>query len=76
MDPFKRPGDRMVAIANVAVPVLVDRAGGSVTITTEEFDELRSRFGGAVGVKAVEIEPGTYRLELTSIDSRPEPLLD
>jgi hypothetical protein len=35
-----------VAIANNALPVLLDRAGGSVTITQREFDELASRYGG------------------------------
>lgn len=35
-----------VKVANNALPVLIGRAGGSVTITRAEFDEIASRYGG------------------------------
>lgn len=34
-------------IANNAVPVLIGRAGGSVTITQREFEDVVARYGGA-----------------------------
>jgi hypothetical protein len=46
-DPFRRR-DRMVAIANAAVPVLVDRLGGTVTVSELELAALGDRYGGAV----------------------------
>ena len=49
-DPFKRPGERLSVIANFALPILLDRAGGEATVSVEEFTALRERFGGAVGV--------------------------
>ena len=36
-----------VMVANNALPVLIGRAGGSVTITNEEFNEVVSRYGGS-----------------------------
>jgi hypothetical protein len=71
-DPFERPGDRMVKVANVALPVLVDRLGGTVTVTAAELVALGERHGGAVGVKVDELEPGRYRLTLVPVAPRPE----
>ncbi len=70
-DPFKRR-DPMVAMAHAALPVLVDRLGGTVTVSEVELAELSDRYGGAVGVKATEVEPGTYRLTLVAAKPKPD----
>jgi len=69
-DPFTRR-DPMVAMAHAAMPILVDRLGGSVTVSQVELAELSERYGGAVAVKAEQIGAGEYRLTL--IAARPKP---
>ena len=44
-DPQELAKNRVKA-ANNALPVLVARAGGSVTITRQEFEEIAARYGG------------------------------
>lgn len=58
-------------IASSALPILISRAGGTVTITQSEFDEIANRYGGwsnmAVHTEKLSgpgIEPNTYRLTL------------
>ncbi len=34
-------------IANNVLPVLLDRAGGSVTVTRADFEAVAARYGGA-----------------------------
>lgn len=70
-DPFKR-NDPMVAIANAAVPVLLDRLGGTVTVSALELADLSDRYGGAVAVKAETLEKGVYRLTLVPAKPKPD----
>jgi hypothetical protein len=65
-DPFKPKRDPMVAIAHAAMPILVDRLGGSVTVSEIELAELSEKYGGAVAVSAKEEGQGVYRLTLVS----------
>ena len=65
-DPFEPTADPMVIIAHAAMPILVDRLGGTVTLSHGELAALSSRYGGAVAVAARQIEPGVYRLSLVS----------
>ena len=53
--------------ANNALPVLVARAGGTVTITRQEFEELAARYGGAARMTVLieQVDDGeTMRLTL------------
>ena len=53
-------------VANNAMPILVHRLGGEVTITQDDFDELARAYGGyenlAVSASLVD---GVLRLKLT-----------
>lgn len=63
---------RTVAANNV-LPVLVARAGGSVTITRQEFEELAARYGGASRMTVlVESVDGGDGLRLTLARKEPE----
>ncbi|MEA2677181.1 MAG: hypothetical protein QOJ81_1322 [Chloroflexota bacterium] len=69
MDPADVAKNKM-AIANNALPVLLDRAGGSITVTLREFEELAARYGGATNLTLVmekidSPEPG-FRVTLVS----------
>lgn len=66
-DPFKPKRDPMVTMANAVVPVLVDRLGGTVTVSEIELAALSERYGGAVGVKARQVELGVYQLSLVPV---------
>jgi hypothetical protein len=70
-DPFEQKGALMVAIAEVAVPVLPDKLGGTITVTEADLTSLGERLGGTPGVKAREVEPGIYRCELVTVQPRP-----
>jgi hypothetical protein len=71
-DPFKPKKDPMVEIAHAALPVLIDRLGGSATVSVVELAELSERHGGAVAVKAEKIGPGEYRLTLVAAKPKPD----
>lgn len=54
------------AVANNAMPVLVHRLGGEVTITQDDFDELGRAYGGSKNLAvAAELKDGALRLWLT-----------
>ncbi len=71
-DPFKGR-DPMLAIAHAAVPILVDRLGGTVVVSEIELAALSKRYGGSVGVSAVQEAPGSYRLTVVSVVGRSDP---
>lgn len=73
-DPFKPARSPMEKLADIALPVLVDRAGGSVEISGEELVALGERLGGRVGVQAEQLTPTRFRLRLVRIDG-PKPEL-
>lgn len=45
-NPFRTKASKMEALANIVLPVLLDRAGGTVTIRVDEAIELGERLGG------------------------------
>jgi len=56
-----------MVVANNVLPVLIARAGGSVTITEEEFDEVKALYGGSSKMTMVMEavgDPGTIRVTL------------
>ena len=72
-DPFERRQDPMILIANAALPVLLDRLGGSATITDEDFAALEAKYGGHMGVRATKDREGVIRLTLARYDRSAEP---
>ncbi len=55
-----------LTVANNAMPVLVHRLGGDVTITQQDFDELARAYGGYEDLAvAAELRDGVLRLWLT-----------
>lgn len=70
-DPFKPKPDQMVQIAHAAMPVLVDRLGGTVTVSQVELAELSEKYGGAVAVRVDKLDKGVYRLTL--VPAKPKP---
>jgi hypothetical protein len=49
------PKERQLAVARTALPALVARMGGEVTITEQELEELGRPFGGFANM-AVQVE--------------------
>jgi hypothetical protein len=72
-DPFERRQDPMVLIANAALPVLLDRLGGSATVTEQDVAALTAKYGGHMGVQAIKDREGVIRLTLARHDPPPEP---
>lgn len=66
-NPFEPKKDLMTLMAHAALPVLLDRAGGSATVSQADQVNLQERYGGPVGVAAEEVEPGVYRLTLVKV---------
>lgn len=71
-DPFKP--DAMAAVTQAGMAVLIDRLGGSVELSQADRDALAVKYGGAVGVKIDEIEPGRYRLSLVRVEATARPV--
>lgn len=67
MDPDPKQRALSDNVAQLALPVLVERLGGAVEITEAEYEALWERYGGRdrIGVKA-EYEGATLRLTLVS----------
>ena len=56
-----------------ALNVLVARAGGTVTITREEYEEVATRYGGTQAMSLIfETLPGTDTLRVTIYRSSPK----
>ena len=70
-DPFKTPKEPIVLIANAALPVLLDRLGGTATVSDIELAAIAERYGGSVGVKGEIVEEGVYRLTLVPTKAKP-----
>lgn len=58
--------------ARLALPVLVERLGGSVTISEDELEELGRRYGGTKNI-ALEIRYHGQALHLTLISAPQQP---
>lgn len=66
--------DLLAAIANAGMAVLIDRLGGSVVITQADRDAVARKYGGAVGVQVVQVEPGrAFRATLVAADPLARP---
>jgi hypothetical protein len=76
MDPEELARNKVKATNN-ALPVLIARAGGSVTITHREFEEVLARYGGSSQV-AIRMErldasdPQESGIRLTLVRKSPE----
>ena len=58
--------ERRQTVANNAMPVLVHRLGGEVTITQADFDEMAAAYGSYENIAvAAEMRDGALRLKLT-----------
>lgn len=72
-NPFEPKPDVMTLMAHAALPVLLDRAGGSATVSQGDQVRLQEKYGGPVGVAAEEVEPGVYRLTLVKVTPPTDP---
>lgn len=70
-NPFKSKKDPRVLIANAAVSVLLDRLGGTATVSDIELTALADRYGGAGGMKGGIVAEGVHRLALVATKARP-----
>lgn len=70
-DPFKSPSRRMVAMSYLALPLLIDRAGGMVTVSVAELQQLQGRYGGRVGVVGEMTKDGVWTLRLQPLEPKP-----
>jgi len=71
-DPFKSPSRLMVAMANVALPVLLNRQGGFVTWTDDEWETLAEQYGGTVAVQMERAKDGRWQARLVRGKPRQE----
>lgn len=62
-----------VKVANNALPVLIAREGGSVTITEREFNEVAARYGGATNMTIVmeRVEGPEPGFRVTLVNKKP-----
>lgn len=76
-NPLLQPDKRFMALASAALPVLIDRAGGSVRFTVEEFEAVKNRYGGKVSVMLNRTPAGVFTASLApSTRKDREPSLD
>lgn len=60
-NPMAQPDKRFMALAGAALPVLLERAGGSATFSQADFDEVNRRYGGRVAVHLERTSNGDFR---------------
>ena len=65
-NPLKQPDRAFMALAGAAMPVLLDRVGGSATFTLEEFEAVERRYGGRVTVKITRTKDGVFKAQLAA----------
>ena len=75
-DGVRRGVATMEAITQLVLPVLLDRLGGSATVTEDELAALEERYGGGVVVTASRPVEGTWSFSLAPGPSGPERRLD
>jgi hypothetical protein len=63
-NPLRRPDKRFLALAGAALPVLIDRAGGSVTFSDADYDAVKDRYGGHVAVHISRTADGRFTASL------------
>ena len=54
----------MEAITQLVLPVLLDRLGGTVTVSEDELAALEQRYGGGVAVTARKLVEGSWSFSL------------
>jgi hypothetical protein len=69
-NPLLQPDKRFMALAGAALPVLIDRAGGSVRFTLAEFEAVQRRFGGNVSVMLERTPDGVFTATLAPSTNR------
>ena len=70
-DPFKSPDRRLVAMANIALPVLIARQGGFVSWTDDEWHALAAQYGGTVAVQMQRTKDGRWEARLSRAKPKP-----
>jgi hypothetical protein len=60
LNPLKQPDRRFMTLAGIALPVLLDRAGGSVTFTAADLEAVHERYGGKVAVQLQRTADGRF----------------
>ena len=61
-------------VADLGLPVLLDRVGGSMVVRLDDLDAVRQKYGGSYGIKVEQLEPlKSYRLTLVRADPRKAP---
>jgi hypothetical protein len=63
-DPIRRGVVTIEAITQLVLPVLLDRVGGSATVTEDELTALEQRYGGGVAVTARKLDEVTWSFSL------------
>jgi hypothetical protein len=63
-DPLQIRRGTMEAITQLVLPVLLDRVGGSATVTEEELAALEQRYGGGVAVTARRLSEDSWLFSL------------
>lgn len=63
-NPMKSPSRRSLAMAGIAVPILLDRLGGSATWTDDEWDALNARYDDAVTFAMSRTQEGRWEARL------------
>jgi hypothetical protein len=61
----------MEAITQLVLPVLLDRVGGSATVTEDELAALEQRYGGGVAVTARRLSEGSWLFSLEPGEPQP-----
>jgi hypothetical protein len=51
LNPLMANDKRFMLIAGLTLPVLIDRAGGSVTLGDRDIEDVNRRYGGRVAVR-------------------------
>jgi hypothetical protein len=65
LNPLKQPGSRRsLAMAGITVPVLLDRLGGYVTWTDDEWEALNARYDGAATFQLTRTKDGRWEARL------------
>jgi hypothetical protein len=63
-DPVRRGTVTIEAITQLVLPVLLDRVGGSATVSEDELAALETRYGGGVAVTARKLDEHTWSFSL------------
>jgi hypothetical protein len=72
LNPMVQNDKRFMLIAGLTLPVLIDRAGGSVTLSDTDLEELNGRYGGRVAVQMQKTPDGRIRAWLVPSRKRPK----